>query len=470
MNLIHGNKMKRKKFNGTKHLFLLYGVIGLLLAVFSCNEKEFDTQTSQVKIQLVYPEDFQPTQGIKVKLLNTVTHVVFESQTDENGIATFDAVSGIYTISTTESRAIDLQAFIFNGTGNLVVSNTDVSNIGVAKAINLPLLVSKTSQVVIKELYCGGCQKDDGSGYFQYDSYVILYNNSSEPATLNNVCLGIVNPYNSNGTNNDYVDGTNLYYEAEGFIPAGCGIWTFQAPVTLEPYQQIVIALKNAVDNTTTYKQSINFDNPDYYCTYDIAVFTNVTYYPSPAASIPTGNYLKAYFYGAGNAWTMSVTSPAFFVFETKDTTPLAWASDADNYCYYNNSSTAANARKKVPVDWIIDGVEVYAYGNSANRKRLTANVDAGYVELFNQYGFSLYRNVDQAATEAIPENEGKIVYNYSLGTQNITIGGQTVMGTTDPSGIDAEASIKNGAQIIYQDTNNSTNDFHQRSKASLRN
>jgi len=40
---------------------------------------------------------------------------------------------------------------------------------------------------------------------------------------------------------------------------------------------------------------------------------------------------------------------------------------------------------------------------------------------------------------------------------------------TTDISGIDAEASLKNGAHIIYMDTNNSTNDFHERLKCSLR-
>ena len=74
--------------------------------------------------------------------------------------------------------------------------------------------------------------------------------------------------------------------------------------------------------------------------------------------------------------------------------------------------------------------------------------------------GYTLYRNVDKEATEAIKENEGKLVYNYSLGVE----------GSTDPSGIDAEASIKNGARIIYKDTNNSTVDFHLRSKASLRN
>jgi hypothetical protein len=40
---------------------------------------------------------------------------------------------------------------------------------------------------------------------------------------------------------------------------------------------------------------------------------------------------------------------------------------------------------------------------------------------------------------------------------------------STDPSGIDAEASIQKGAHIIYQNTNNATNDFHERQLCSLR-
>jgi hypothetical protein len=71
---------------------------------------------------------------------------------------------------------------------------------------------------------------------------------------------------------------------------------------------------------------------------------------------------------------------------------------------------------------------------------------------------------VDKTATEAISSNTGKLVYSYSGGTTDLTDG------TTDASGIDAEASIKNGAHIIYLDTNSSTTDFHQRKVASLRN
>ncbi len=41
------------------------------------------------------------------------------------------------------------------------------------------------------------------------------------------------------------------------------------------------------------------------------------------------------------------------------------------------------------------------------------------------------------------------------MGTKDI----EPKYGSTDPSGIDAEASIANGAVIIYKDTNNSGND-----------
>ena len=93
------------------------------------------------------------------------------------------------------------------------------------------------------------------------------------------------------------------------------------------------------------------------------------------------------------------------------------------------------------------------------SKKRLTDDIDGGYVYLTNYMGHTVYRNVDKQATEALPENSGKLVYGYALGYD----------GSTDPSGIDAEASMKKGAHIVYLDTNNSTTDFHERQKCSLK-
>ena len=107
-----------------------------------------------------------------------------------------------------------------------------------------------------------------------------------------------------------------------------------------------------------------------------------------------------------------------------------------------------------------MDGVEFFRIGYEADsKKRLDDCIDAGYGLYNSNKQYSAYRNVDKAATEAIADNAGKLVYGYD----------QAVEGTADPSGIDAAASIKNGAKIIYLDTNNSTNDFHVRAAWSLK-
>jgi len=111
----------------------------------------------------------------------------------------------------------------------------------------------------------------------------------------------------------------------------------------------------------------------------------------------------------------------------------------------------------------VVDAVEVWSAANvDKSQVRFSADVNVGYLPVTNKMGYSVYRNVDKEATEALEENAGKLVYNYSGGTTDVE-------GSTDPSGIDAEASIANGAHIIYSETNDSGKDFHQRKVASLK-
>ena len=162
-----------------------------------------------------------------------------------------------------------------------------------------------------------------------------------------------------------------------------------------------------------------------------------------------------------GNGWALSVTSPALVLFQTHDVKPADYATNTANQ-WYDGGQTGSQiwACVKVPNEWVVDAIEVFSSGyKDGSQKRLTADVDAGYVWLTNYQGHSLYRNVDREATEALPENAGRLVYGYALGVGD----------STDPSGIDAEASIRNGARIVYQNTNNTTNDFHERLRCSLR-
>ena len=454
--------MKQKTVQWIKQS-LIYGIVLLFFAgMASCKDKEEPIKIFDLTVKLVYPSEYPTVADIRVKLENTSSGMVLEERTNASGTVVFEVTAGVYNVSTTESRVVGLAQVVFNGVVTNVIINDN-------RSIDVNLTESKIHQVVMKELYSGGCQRDDGSGAYNNDSYVILYNNSGEPATLSNGCLAYVLPFNSNATNNDYVGGA-LSFEHEGWIGAGTAIWAFDHSVTIPSGQQIVIALKSAIDNTETYSNSINFANASYYCTYDPeSGFNSATVYPPPAASIPTNHYLKAYRWGLGNAWPLSTSSPGFFVFNLDGVSAQAFM-DNESLVNYHGNAIQANERRKVQVEWIVDAVDVFAYGNANNQKRFSTAVDAGYVELRHQYGFSIYRNVDKEATEAIEENAGKIVYNYSLGTRDFLLEGEIINGTTDPSGIDAEASMKNGARIVFKNTNNSSNDFHMRQKASLRN
>ena len=316
-------------------------------------------------------------------------------------------------------------------------------------------------QVVIKEIYNGGCKKEDGS-QFQYDKCIVLYNNCPQKAVINNLCFGQASPSNAQANNQNYGNDGKLTYESEGFIPVWNGIFYFPGALEIAPYSQVVVNVHGAIDNTQTVPNSVNYANPDYYAMYDPECgYVNTNYYPTPSELIPTSHYLKGVLFALGNAWPLSVTSPALVLFQVKGTTPAEYATNTANFWYDggregNQSQTCI----KVPNEWIVDAVEVYAAGAPDKCvKRLTADIDAGYVWLTNYQGHSLYRNVDQEWTEELPENAGRLVYNYALGVDN----------STDPSGIDAEASIRNGAHIIYLDTNNSTADFHERQRCSLK-
>lgn len=432
-------------------IFLLFATISWLPA---CRKITEGVDLKTVTVQLMYPvsNEYSTVQGVKVTLKSRNTTVT--TYTNENGKAIAHVPIGIYDITASEVRPDGLYKIIFNGLNtNVIVGDTWNE----ATEITVSLVESRASQVIIKELFSGGTPRDDGSGYFGNDKYIILYNNSDAPADISKLCFAAISPYNANASNAYYDAGGKLLYEAEQWIPAVQAFWYFENEVILQPWQQIVVAINGAIDHTLTYSKSVNLANADYYCMYDKLNFTNASAYPAPSFLIPTSHYLKSQKYSTGNAWTVSVNSPGIFIFNMENTTPQDFVSNPENA-----HTVPGYTSRKVPFDWVIDALEAFVLNDANNKKRFPAAIDAGAVELVFGQGYSIYRNVDKEATEAISTNNGKLVYNYSLGTTDIN-------GTTDPSGIDAEASIKNGAIIVYSDKNNSTTDFHLRSKASLR-
>nr|WP_319999410.1 DUF4876 domain-containing protein [uncultured Draconibacterium sp.] len=437
-----------------KKLIYLISIFSIILT-YSCKDDD-EINFTTVNVQLSYPDNIDPAEGITVTLSNS-SGSSFTALTNAAGLATFQLTYDVYDASVTEKRSEDGSYFVYNGT----VSGINVSSVwDTETSVEIELTASESSQIIIKELYISGCPKDDGSGSYGYDQYVILYNNSDQTASLDNICLGTLIPWSSYSTSSYLVDGT-LSYLSQDWVPASHGIPYTQSGVSLEPGEEMVIALCGAIDHTTTYSNSVNLADSKNWVLYDNGVLLTHSKYVAPDASIPTSQYLGFRMWGKGNGWAFSNNSPAFFIYTTKGSTPEAFASSTDNYTE-EEPADSPHASKMCPNEWILDGVEVFRHGRE-NYKRFPDGVDAGSIELTRKLGYTVYRNVDKAATEAITENAGKLVYNYAYGTE---VDG---VSSTDPSGIDAEASIANGARIIYMDTNNSSNDFHQRSQASLR-
>lgn len=401
----------------------------LLLMTFfttgSCTDIDknnpYDNQLHTLQVNVVYPDEYSDylREGVTVKIEDIDRGNSYTSKTDKNGTVRFSLTKGIYRIQISDKAEQD----IFNGLADKVkFVNGDL-------ALNLPLVHSRSGDIVIKEIYCGGCTKLPFEGNYQSDKYMILHNNTSETQYLDGLCFGSLDPYNSQATNvwvtQDESTGATIFPD---FLPVAQCVWQFGGTgqtFPLAPGEDAVVVICGAIDHAAQYPQSVNLNKPGYFVCYNPVYFWNTLYHPAPGDQITPDHYLNVVIKtGQANAYTFSVFSPATVLFKAKDTTIQDFVSQADNVIQKPGSTVDRTV--KVPVDWVLDAVEIYYGGSSNNMKRMPPSVDAGYVTQSALYdGRTLYRHTDE------------------------------------------EASREAGYEIL-EDTNNSSSDFYEREKQSL--
>lgn len=434
----------------------MFSAILMAALTAGCNNKPAIV-TVEINVQLM--SDGVPFEQaeVPVSLTDAGGAVTYDAVTNAAGIASFKVAPGAYTASVTFKTVAEGKRTSFNGSNaNITVTQQT------AGAFPLELRKVESQQLIVKELYCGGCQKDDGSGSYINDSYIIIYNNSEFEADASDLIFGNLMPYNAESNSNKYYTSNGLLYESEDWLPAGGAVWYFPSGIKIPAYSQITIAVFAAIDHTATVKASVNLSDPSYYwmANTSIPAFTHAKHAVSD--QIPVSHYLYGLQINQGSAWTLSTRSPALYIAKMEQSALKALNADTAAYDF-TSGSNAIGWAMKLPKSSVIGAVEVYlASSIETSHPRFPAAINTGYLVMTNNHGYSIYRNVDKDATEALPENNGKLVYNYSLGTEDVG-------GTTDPSGIDAEASMAAGAHIVFAQTNNSGKDFHQRRIASLK-
>ncbi len=451
-----------------KKQFKLFSIFLLAATVLiSCENSDITPEVPSdpseelynVTINLNYPDGLPTAEGVAVTLSSSLG-MILDTLSSAEGVVSFSVPAGIYEATATEQRAEDGYKTLLNGKTN---SFTVSESWDETKSVELVFTASTSGQVVIKEFYFGGCQDNTGENSYAFDKYVTLYNNSDIEAVLNNVAVGT--SHSNAHAFKDVDESGNPTYSSESWTPLWSSVASTQGEVVIPAYSEVTIALNGAINHTLTYTNSVDLSGADYVI-YDPEIYTHASYHPAPSSTIPVENYMKATQVGTSTAFVLGNVCPTVVVFQVPEGIDLsAFGADANNVYMPATTPYAAFNCLKVEKEWVLDAVETFSSSYVVESvKRLTQDLDAGAINFTAKQGYTAYRNVDKTATEAIEGNSDKLVYGYSYGTDGVVD-----YGTTDASGIDAEASIRNGAVIIYQDLNNSSSDFHQRSEAALK-
>lgn len=378
----------------------IYIFTAVILAGCSGLSKEnlFEENLNTLTIALIYPSGFEEfrKEGVSVHIEDMNTGASYSVVTDEEGKASIKMVNGLYRLSVHEKT----QDQIFNGIAdNIRLVDNDLD-------VEISLLHSVSAQILIKELYTGGCKKLPIEGNYQSDKYAILHNNSSVTVYLDGLCFGTLDPYNSSGTNvwveKNPDTGQNQYPD---FVPVIQCVWQFPGDgddYPLEPGEDAVIVLNGAIDHTSLYPLSVNLNHEDYFVCYNNTYFPNTIYHPSPGDKIRQDHILNVVVKtGQANAYPISLSSPTFVLFYPQGMTIQEHIQKPGVMIQKPGSSI--DYVVCIPEGWVLDAMEVFDSRQANNVKRLKPSLDAGYVSLKDTYlGNSYLRKVDQVKSEEV--------------------------------------------------------------------
>lgn len=348
----------------------------------------YGTELSTLEVCLTLPDAYSALslEGVEVKVTDVNLEASYTAECDAEGVASVKLPEGLYRLGVSAV----IEENYFNASRSGVVLS------GGGRREVLALKPPRFGDIVIKELYNGGCMKLPQEGTHQSDKYFILHNNVASTVYLDSLCFGTLSPYNSTGV--------NVWGEDLGFVPIIQCVWQFPGDghsFPLAPGEDAVVVLNGAIDHTLEYPLSVNLNRSDYFVCYNSTYFTNTSYHPAPGDQIRTDHILDVVVKtGQANAYPLSVSSPTLVLFRAEGMSIQEFIAKEGSMVQVPGSNV--DKVVCVPEEWVVDGMEVFDKRSSVNNKRLGPMIDAGYVYQSDTYtGRSLMRCVDEAKTAA---------------------------------------------------------------------
>ncbi len=370
--------------------FKLYIFTIIALATVSCDQfSEVDSVAnvefinSRLQVTANLPEGVDSPESYKVKFNNYAESYSFETYTDQNGFVDVKdkIIPGIYTITVSaEVKSGDFFTYIFNG--NLV----NVSILENNTQLEIPVQAAKSGNLLLKELYYSGSKTDKGGSYFR-DQYYEIYNNSDHVQYADNLCIGTMMPLTATANlpvwpgddANDYV-----YFAA---------IWQIGGSGTdypIMPGESILIA--QMADNHQVPQLNVA-------CPVNLISAEFETYVKSTSIikDNPALNMEWVFYQNKTAQWLASVFGCAYAIFYPDNKISI---SD------YVNPVGSTSKAYKIPIDLIVDAVELVHDESKMKLKRVPAILDAGATTVGASYcGKSVSRKIK------LTKEDGRHVY-----------------------------------------------------------
>ncbi|MFW5644420.1 MAG: DUF4876 domain-containing protein [Bacteroidota bacterium] len=386
-----------------KNAFLLMVLTAII--AFACQKEE--DPVYQLSVTVNFPDTYNSdvAEGAWVFATETSSGRVDSTQTDANGVALLENLTaGIYNVSATLTLS-EAQAETETGVAEVIVLSSAENNFSVLQdsETSLTLQGAVLGGLVFKEVYYTGSKTPEDKNYFS-DQYYEIYNNSTDVIYADGLCLGIVDGWATKASISVWLDEypTKQALQSFWYVP-GSG-----TDHPINPGESIIIA-QDGIDHKTDA-----LGNPN--SPVDLSDADFETYVPRDdnkdldAPGVPNMEFGYATFLGFD--WLTSVFGCGYVIFRIDG--------DIDTYVDNNKAtkpeSTSTTEYVLIDNDMIIDAFQAYADDSETGMPKLHSVNDAGFT--FDPNG---------TYTGKCVRRKVKTVIN---------------------------------GRTVYQDTNNSTNDF----------
>lgn len=383
-----------------KNILLLW-----LVATVSCTSPHGEGHRFWVRLQMPENSILSSPEGAEVRLVNNDNGTIYTATADATGLIAMDVEYGIYHLTAQLVWNESNTQHLFNaGQENLRLTTTaDINN----DTLTLSLAYSPLSILIIKEIYYAGCRDDNGKAYIR-DAYVSICNNSLKTVWLDSLCIGAVAPITASQP-------SNWLRYTDSIIPISLAAW--QVPGSghdhpLPPGKATVIAV-NAVDHTGkeyNHPNSVDLSHADWGFYH-----TSLSNNDIAAGVTPLHLFWKT---GNSKGYSFAINGPSIVLFRIPGMTADEYAAHPGNILQEPNSASSSKYLV-FPRKWVLDCVDCVPDATKRGCKRVHSSLDSE--PTFLPSGTYSARSLHRKQTGIID------------------------------------------GQIIYQDTNNSMNDFEEK-------